>query len=78
MLLATPNNAVDYYNQGMALFAGGCYQEALEAYEQTIRLDPNYVDAYNGKGDALLQLKRGEEAQEAYKQAVLRSIKRIR
>jgi hypothetical protein len=72
------NNAVDYYNQGKALFARQCYQEALAAYEQTIRLDPNYVDAYNGMGDTLLQLERGEEAQEAYKQAVLRSIKRIR
>ncbi len=72
------HNALDCYNQGNALLAQGCYPEALEAYERTIGLDPNFVEAYNGKGDALLQLKRDEEAQEAYKQAVLRSSKRIR
>ena len=77
-LLLASNNAVDSYSQGNDLFAHKHYQEALEAYEQTIRLDPNFVAAYNGKGDALLQLKRDEEAQEAYKQAVLRSITRIR
>jgi hypothetical protein len=74
----TSNNAVDCYNKGNALFARARYQEALEAYEQTLHLDPNYVIAYNGMGDALLQLGRSEEAEEAYKQAVLRSIKRIR
>jgi tetratricopeptide (TPR) repeat protein len=74
----TSNNAVDCYNKGNALFARASYQEALEAYEQTISLDADYVDAYNRKGDTLLQLKRGEEAKEAYRQAVLRSIKRIR
>lgn len=76
--LVASNNTVDCYNRGNDLFAHERYQEALEAYEQTIRLDPNFVAAYNGKGDALLQLKRDEEAQEAYKQAVLRSNKRIR
>jgi tetratricopeptide (TPR) repeat protein len=80
--LSTPpvksDNAVDCYNKGNALFARERYQEALEAYEQTISLDSNYVAAYNGKGDTLLQLKREEEAKDAYKQAVLRSIKRIR
>jgi predicted negative regulator of RcsB-dependent stress response len=75
---ATSNNALDCYNKGESLFARECYQEALEAYEQTISLDPDYVAAYNKKGDVLLQLKRGEEAEEAYKQAVLRSVKRIR
>ncbi len=74
----TSNNAVDCFNKGNALFAHGRYQEALTAYEQTLSLDPDYVAAYNRMGDALLRLKRGEEAEEAYKQAVLRSIKRIR
>jgi tetratricopeptide (TPR) repeat protein len=72
------DNAVDCFNKGNSLFAHGRYQEALEAYEQTLSLDPYYIAAYNRKGDALLRLKRGEEAEEAYKQAVLRSIKRIR
>jgi tetratricopeptide (TPR) repeat protein len=75
---AISSNALDCYNRGDTLFASERYQEALEAYEQTIDLDPNYVAAYNRKGDVLLQLKRGEEAEDAYKQAVLRSVRRIR
>lgn len=76
--LVLSNNAVECFNKGNALFASARYQEALEAYEQTIRLDSNYVAAYNGIGDTLLQLGRDEDAEEAYKQAVLRSITRIR
>jgi hypothetical protein len=74
----TPNNALNCYDMANTLFAHKRYQEALEAYEQTILLDSDSVAAYNGMGDVLLQLGRHEEAEEAYKQAVLRSIKRIR
>jgi len=44
------------------------YEEALAAYEQTIRLDPNDFYAYFSKGLALGNLKRYEEALAAYKQ----------
>ncbi len=44
------------------------YQRALTAYEQAIRLDPNYAPAYYNKGDALLALKRREDALTAYEQ----------
>src|SRR6266699_748821 len=46
------------------------YQEALAAYEQAIRLDPNLALAYNDKGDALYDLKRYQEALAAYEQAI--------
>ncbi len=46
------------------------YQEALAAYEQAIRLDPNLALAYKGKGNALLGLKRPQEALVAYEQAI--------
>jgi tetratricopeptide (TPR) repeat protein len=42
----TPNNAVAWYNKGNDLLKHERYQEALEAYEQAVRLDPNYVAAY--------------------------------
>jgi tetratricopeptide (TPR) repeat protein len=41
------------------------YSEALAAYEQAIRLDPNLAEAYNNKGDVLEQLNRKREAQQA-------------
>ena len=46
------------------------YPEALAAYEQAIRLDPNNVAAYNNKGWALIDLKRYEEALAACEQAI--------
>jgi tetratricopeptide (TPR) repeat protein len=44
--------------------------EALAAYGQALRLDPNFSLAYNGKGNALRALKRMEEALAAYEQAL--------
>ncbi len=46
------------------------YSEALAAYEQAIRLDPNYVIAYNTKGYTLIELNRNEEALAACEQAI--------
>jgi tetratricopeptide (TPR) repeat protein len=46
------------------------YAEALAAYEQAIRLDPNHAAAYREKGYALSRLKRYAEALAAYEQAI--------
>jgi len=46
------------------------YVNALGAYEQIIRLNPNFVLANHRKGDALYGLKRYEEALSAYEQAI--------
>jgi len=46
------------------------YEEALADYEQAIRLDPNFADAYNSKGAILNDLKRHEEALAANEQAI--------
>jgi serine/threonine protein kinase len=46
------------------------YDEALTAYEQAIRLDPNNAAAYNYKGVALHNLKRYDEALVAYERAI--------
>ena len=31
----------------------GKYDEAIKAYDEAIRLDPNYAKAWNNKGNAL-------------------------
>jgi Flp pilus assembly protein TadD len=46
------------------------YEEALAAYEQAIRLDPNDAATYNNKGYILNELKRYEEALAACEQAL--------
>ena len=45
------------------------YQEALEAYEQAIRLDPQYAYAYSNKAVVLAKLRRKREAREANAEA---------
>ncbi len=45
------------------------FDEALAAYDQAIRLDSNYAFAWNNRGDALQQLGRTREAQQAYERA---------
>ena len=44
-------------------------REALAAYEQALRLDPDNANAYNGKGLIFDQLKRPVEAEQAFAKA---------
>lgn len=48
----------------------GCTEEALDAYERSIQLDPNDDFVYHCKGDVLYDLERYEEALAAYDQAI--------
>ncbi len=55
-----------YYSEEGQLL--GRYQEALAAFEQTLRLDPMYLRAYINKGNMLHQLGRHHEGDAAYEQ----------
>jgi Ca-activated chloride channel family protein len=47
-LLESPASSNDYYNKGNVLAKLGSYQQAIEAYDQALKLDPDNVDAdYN-------------------------------
>jgi tetratricopeptide (TPR) repeat protein len=59
-----------WLEEGHTLTGLNRYEEALAAYEQALRLDPNDADAYNNKGNALTGLNRYEEALAAYEQAL--------
>ena len=53
---------------GYALRKTGQYQESLEAYDRSLALSPNYVEAIEYRGEAYLGLNRLEEAKAAYMQ----------
>jgi len=47
----------------------GRYEEALEALEKTLEIDPQYANAWYNKGAVLEELGRYEEAQVCYDKA---------
>ncbi|MBU7046803.1 MAG: tetratricopeptide repeat protein [Theionarchaea archaeon] len=55
--------------RGRALFKLQRYVEALENYEEAVKLNPKNFYAWYNKGTALLKLKRYEEAHESFKKA---------
>jgi tetratricopeptide (TPR) repeat protein len=60
----------EWLEEGIALSELKRYEEALAAYDQAFRLDPNDAYAYGNKGIALGGLKRYEEALAAFEQAI--------
>ncbi|MDF0589688.1 tetratricopeptide repeat protein [Candidatus Methanocrinis natronophilus] len=57
-------------NKGVALYNLGEYDEAVQAYDEAIRLDPEFAIAWNNKGLALRNLGEYDEAVQAYDEAI--------
>ena len=66
----TQNNYIAHNNLGVAYNSIGRYQDAVEAYKQTIRIKPDYAEAHYNLGVAYDKLSRGKDEIEAYKQAI--------
>lgn len=66
---AAGTNITTNINNGLELYNQGKYSEAINAYDDAIKIDPNSADtwqAWNGKGDAMKALGRNKEADVAY------------
>jgi tetratricopeptide (TPR) repeat protein len=66
----TQNNYIAHNNLGVAYNSLGRYQDAIEAYKQTIRIEPDYAEAYYNLGVAYVKLGLRQDAVAAYKQAI--------
>jgi tetratricopeptide (TPR) repeat protein len=55
---------------GVALFKKGRIPEAIEYYQQALRLKPDYPEAHNNLGSALVDVGRLQEAIEQFKQSL--------
>lgn len=66
---AVGGDAATLFAQAGTLGEQGNYQQALAAYEQGLQLDPNNIEALNGKGATLRALGRNEEALTAFTRA---------
>jgi serine/threonine protein kinase len=60
----------DWLKEGNTFLNQKCYEEALKAYEEAIRLDPNYAIAHTSKGYVLYRMRSYEEALKAYEEAI--------
>ncbi len=59
-----------WIDDGIAFYDAGKYKEAIEAYNNAIRLDPNYAIAYNNRGNAYRDLKEYTKAIKDYNRAI--------
>lgn len=62
--------AFDYYKTGRERFEAGDAKAAVQAYLQSIELEPNAADVRLGLGQAYFQLKKDREAVKAFKESV--------
>ena len=69
-LLVSLKTKRDWLDEGTSFHNLKRYDEALAAFEQALRFDPNYIEAHQKKGTTLNNLKRYDEALEAFEQAI--------
>ncbi len=65
-----PKEPTYYFNLAFVLRLEGRLEEALAAYQSSIRLSPNTAESHNNCGTVLKDLDRLEEALRAYEQAI--------
>src|SRR5258705_11745616 len=63
-------DAIAYFRLGVKYFRANQYVEAVEAYRQAIRLNPEFAAAYDNLGYVYDELGRYKEALESYKRAI--------
>jgi S-layer protein (TIGR01567 family) len=65
-------DAESWYSKGSALYDQGKYDEAIVAFDESIRIDPEYKWAWHDKGNALYKLGKHDEAIRAFDEAIKR------
>ena len=68
--VAAQKNARDYYKAGMARSGAGDVKGAVEAYLESIKIDPKSAEVFFSLGSAYLKLDKNNDAARAFKQAV--------
>ena len=59
----------DWISKGFALYDQEKYEESIECCDNAIKLDPENLAAYNGKGNSLRKLGRDEELKQCFAKA---------
>jgi tetratricopeptide (TPR) repeat protein len=67
---ASDQEAADLYNKGVEQYYAGQIENALALFNRALNLQPNYYDAWNGKGNILRDLGEVEQALACYDKAL--------
>lgn len=65
MLRDDPQDPFLHFALGMEYVRAGDHERALDAFDETLRLDPDYVAAYMQKARTLMALARHDDARSA-------------
>lgn len=65
-----PDSAEAYFNLGLSLHLQMELEEAIQTYEQAIKLDPTYDQPYTNKGLALIEANQLDEASAVFQQVL--------
>lgn len=68
--LALHPDARGYFNLGTTLYDQGEHEQALAAFREAVRLDPQFADAWNNLGETLRDRGEMDEAIRCYKHAL--------
>lgn len=68
----TNTDAILKYNQGIDLYKTGQYEQSMDAFRESIKLDPDYIDAYYNLGSVLEYLQQYDAALAVFKQIIVR------
>ena len=67
---ATANPAMDLYQTGRNRFEAGDVKGAIDAYLQSVKIEPNSAEVFLNLGHAYLKLEKNSDAIKAFKQSV--------
>ncbi len=68
--LAQEMTAEDLYKKGHEMYENGSYQEAVEAYDEGLKMNPQNASAWHYRGMALASMGRGVEANRSLQKAI--------
>ena len=63
--MITRQDPMKLHEKGNTFFNDGKYPKAIGYYEKAIEAKPDFIEAWNNKGNALSHLKKYEEAMHA-------------
>jgi tetratricopeptide (TPR) repeat protein len=68
--LKTREMAREPYNRGLAMVEGGAYLDAVQQFQESLEIDPDFVDARYNLGVTLQKMKSYDKAIDQFKQAI--------